>query len=87
MARIKLSSLFKEHFRRRANRKLRALFERRLAVFQKDPFSASLRTHNLKYNWAGHGSFSLTADTGRDDYRVVFKKTKQGVPLGRLRHA
>ena len=78
MATIKLSSVFKEHFRRRANKQIRALFEKRLMIFRKNPHDPSLNTHPLKYDWEGHFSFSLTDDEGPDDFRVIFKKTKNG---------
>src|SRR5947209_8672338 len=78
MGKIMLSSVFKEHFRQRANKRIRTLFESRLRLFQKNPYDPSLNTHPLKHEWEGHESFSLTKDEGSDDYRVIFKRTKRG---------
>ncbi len=44
----------------------------------KNPYDPSLNLHPLKRDWDGRFRFSLTDDEGPDDYRVIFKKTKQG---------
>lgn len=71
---IEYSDGFIVHFKARANRRTRLLYERRLRVFLKNPHDPSLRNHALDYDWAGVRSFSLTDDDGPDDYRVLFRR-------------
>lgn len=78
MAKLKRSSLFEARLRQRATRRIRALFEKRLKLFQKNPFDPALNTHTLKHEWEGYLSFSLTDDEGPDDYRVIFEKVRGG---------
>lgn len=78
MARISRTERFQVHLKARANKRVRAIFDRRVKLFQKDPYNPPLNTHPLKHNLEGFWSFSLTDDEGPDDYRVVFKGTKDG---------
>ena len=73
---IKKTPTFERHYDERANSRIKALFRKKVRVFVKKPHDTSLNLHALKYEWAGHFSFSLTDDQGPDDYRVILKKTK-----------
>ncbi len=81
MARVTRSQWFRQRLRERANSRIRALFEKRVKVFQKNPYDPSLGVHDLKHNLKGLASFRLTDDDGPDDYRVIFKRTKEGYLL------
>jgi mRNA-degrading endonuclease YafQ of YafQ-DinJ toxin-antitoxin module len=73
---IERSPGFEQHFKQRANRRIKKLFRERSVLFQKNPHDPSLRTHALSYRWKGHWSFSLTDEKGQDDYRVIFRKER-----------
>ena len=72
---------FERHLRQRANRKVRKIYRDRLALFTKNPYDPSLNVHSLKHEYDGYSSFSLTDDEGTDDFRVIFKKTKDSYAL------
>jgi mRNA-degrading endonuclease YafQ of YafQ-DinJ toxin-antitoxin module len=69
MIEITPSSAFRKAFKRkvRGNKILEARFRERVAIFQKDPFDPSLRTHRLAGQLQGLWSFSVDYDA-----RVVF---------------
>jgi mRNA-degrading endonuclease YafQ of YafQ-DinJ toxin-antitoxin module len=71
---VELSPEFERQFRERANQRIRKLYRERLALFLKNPYDTSLRNHPLSHQWEGFRSFSLSADEGRDDYRVLFQR-------------
>ena len=77
MADVKRSSEFRSHFQKRANKNVRALFEKRFKLFQKNPHDPALKIHPLKYEWEGYFSFSLTADEGG----VSFSKLEISQPI------
>lgn len=78
MARITSTKMFRRMLKERANKRIRAHFDQRVRLFQKDPYNPLLNVHALKHRWKGHFSFSLTDDKGPDDYRVIYKKTRRG---------
>ena len=75
---IERTRTFEQHFRQRAGRKMKRLFHKKLVVFMKNPHDKSLRKHALSHQWAGCWSFSLTDESGQDDFRVIFEETKSG---------
>src|SRR5947208_2719421 len=81
MARVSRTKRFKARLRARANKRIRAMFDRRLTLFQKDPHNPLLNAHPLKHDLEGFWSFSLTDDEGLDDYRVIYKRTKDSYIL------
>jgi mRNA-degrading endonuclease YafQ of YafQ-DinJ toxin-antitoxin module len=81
MAKTRLTGQFKARFKRRANKRIRRLFAEGLTLFEKNPHDPSLNAHPLQYGLEGYWSFSLTDDDGPDDFRVIYRKTKDGYAL------
>jgi mRNA-degrading endonuclease YafQ of YafQ-DinJ toxin-antitoxin module len=78
MARVTRTRRFEAQLKRRANKRIRRLFDQRVRLFQKNPYDPALDIHVLKYDLEGYWSFSLTDDKSADDFRVIYRKTKQG---------
>ena len=78
MIRIERTDEFKANFQERANTKTQRLFRKLLKVFMKNPHDKSLHhIHPLKYDKQDCWSWSLTDDSGSDDFRIIYKKTKK----------
>ncbi len=78
MKTISRTTIFVEHFNRRANTRIKLLFREKFEVFKKNPYDSSLNNHPLKYGLRGLRSWSLTDDSGQDDFRVLYKPEKNG---------
>ncbi len=72
---IIFTSAFKRALKKQIRRdpELDAIFRKKVAIFQNDPYESSLQTHKLKGNLAGSLAFSLTFKL-----RVVFEFTEEG---------
>jgi mRNA-degrading endonuclease YafQ of YafQ-DinJ toxin-antitoxin module len=78
MAKVTRTQRFNAQLKRRANNRIRRLYDERLRLFQKNPHDPSLNAHPLKHDLKGYWSFGLTGDEGTDDFRIIYRKTREG---------
>lgn len=58
---------------KKLNVRIRKSFRKRIAIFQKDPFSQELDNHHLRDKWEGYRSIDITSD-----WRAIYEDVKEG---------
>lgn len=58
---------------KKADVKIRKVFDKQFALFAKNPMDLNLHNHPLRKEWVGHRSIDITAD-----WRAIYKEIHEG---------
>lgn len=67
---IKFSKKFRKQYIK-SDEKIRAVFEKRLQIFMRDPIDPQLRNHQLAGNFKDYRSINITGD-----WRAIYSQSK-----------